>query len=376
MAPEAQPSARARADARRAWGLGCGSLVLLALVLAFLAWRGPAMLRSLAFLALLLVAAFGYFAVGLSFVSRFLGLGGGLLASLEMGLRAWIARFTRDPEGYWIFSAGQVASMDLGFLCLERAAALGPRGAFELGLAWRERGFEDLAVHGFRSAAEQGHGPAMFHLVESLRWGPERLKDPGEADRWEARLKGMPPQDRRAHSVLRARTAETDRQGRDPEDLLDLMASRPWFPWLALAAFLLVLPVIGVYLAIATLVFAPVLWLALRFITGPDGRMGGSMKRLVARAEAGDAEAALALARFYLEGGQGLPRDALSAQLWFRRAAEAGHPEAMAALARMLSTGHGGPADPAQARSWFEAAAQAGHPDASAWVREHPASGP
>ena len=73
----------------------------------------------------------------------------------------------------------------------------------------------------------------------------------------------------------------------------------------------------------------------------------------------------------YLQGGQGLPRDPLSAQLWFRRAAEAGDADSMAALAGMLASGHGCIRDPAQARRWFEAAAKAGHAGAADWLQQH-----
>lgn len=361
-----------RKDARRAWGLGCGSLLLALLALAALAWTGPRVLRSIAFLTLLLVAALGYYAVVLTAVAREAGLGRGVLPRLEMALRAWVARFARDPEGLWIAWAEQVSDTQVGLECLERAGPLGPRGAFELGLAYLEGPAKDRAIPWFRRAAEQGHAGAMVHLAESLRWALAGVRDFQEAELWEQRARAAGPAGRRPHSVLRGGAGSAERALGKAEDLLDLLWARPWMPWLALGAFVLLLPAIGLYLAAFTLLVAPLLWLPKRFINGPEARMGGTLKRLIACAEAGEAPAALALARFYLEGGQGLPKDPLSARLWFRRAAEAGEPEAMAALGGMLASGHGGPPDPVQARGWFEAAEKAGHPGASDWLRDHP----
>lgn len=86
--------------------------------------------------------------------------------------------------------------------------------------------------------------------------------------------------------------------------------------------------------------------------------------------------AAAQLARFYLQGGEGLPKDPLSAHLWFRRAAEGGDVASMAALAEMLASGHGCLRDPGQARAWYEAAAKAGDTRAAAWLRQNPEPAP
>ena len=372
MGPETPTPAEARKDTRRAWSLGCGSLALLVLALTALAWLAPPPVRSIAMLLLLMAGTAGYFVVGLSLISRYLGLGGGLLSALELRSRAWIARFARDPEGLWIRWAGQVSNLELGMTCVERAAALGPRGQLELGLAWSERGQEELALPCFRRAAEQGSAPAMRRLAESLRWGPQHLRNEAEAARWEALASTLPPVPRRSRSLLRGGLGE-EKPRSAPSDLLDLLWEKPWVPWLCLAGSLVALPFVGLYLAVFTLVCAPLMWLPLRFINGPSRRISGGLRGLVSRAEGGDGGAALRLGRFYLEGGEGLPRDPLSASLWFRRAAEAGEPEAMAALAQMLATGHGCLPDPPRARAWFEAAAAKGHLGAADWLRTHPA---
>ena len=361
----------ASSDRRRAWGLGCGTLLLPVLALVYLAWAGPESLRSTAIILLALVALIGYYSVVLTAVVRLAGLGSGLLAKQELLLRAWVARFAKDPEGLWIHWAEQVSNTEVGLECLERAAPLGARGSFELGLAYLEGPVRERAIPCFRAAAEKGHAGAMLRLSECLRWEFEGARDSEAAQRWQARAESMGGAAPRSSSVLRGREEAAGRALAKAEDLLDVLWSKPWMPWLCLAGFALLLPTIGLYLAVATLFFAPFLWLAMRFTIGPGGRLNAGTRRLVERAEAGDTRSAVELARFYLTGGHGLPRDPLSAQLWFRRAAEAADAEAMAALAEMLESGHGCLRDPRQARSWYEAAARLGHDRARVWVDQH-----
>jgi TPR repeat protein len=78
--------------------------------------------------------------------------------------------------------------------------------------------------------------------------------------------------------------------------------------------------------------------------------------RLLTAAEAGDAEACYRLGLAYRQGTPQRPKDDLSAALWFRKAAAAGHPEAMAALADAYLGGHGVLRNPREAARWAEAA--------------------
>jgi TPR repeat protein len=52
----------------------------------------------------------------------------------------------------------------------------------------------------------------------------------------------------------------------------------------------------------------------------------------------------------------GFAPDALSAAVWFRRAAEAGHRGAVAALAEILRSGHGVRRNVQEAEAWTAAA--------------------
>jgi|GEM_PF-5126382 len=76
-------------------------------------------------------------------------------------------------------------------------------------------------------------------------------------------------------------------------------------------------------------------------------------------AQAGDPGAALRLGLHYRD------RDPGSARAWLSRAAHAGAPEAMVALAQDLREGRGGPRDLASARGWLLRASAAGHPEAA-----------
>lgn len=87
---------------------------------------------------------------------------------------------------------------------------------------------------------------------------------------------------------------------------------------------------------------------------------------LLRRSEAGEKDAALLRARLfdraYVAGP--LPKDMTEAARWYRKAADAGQADAALALGRMFRDGNGIEADPVQAARWLKAAADAGSPEA------------
>ena len=78
-----------------------------------------------------------------------------------------------------------------------------------------------------------------------------------------------------------------------------------------------------------------------------------------ALAEAGEAEAQVALAGLYL-AGHGTRADAAEALRWYRRAAERGHAIAQQNLGDLLSRGLGAPHDLVGAYVWLSLAAEQG----------------
>ncbi len=65
-------------------------------------------------------------------------------------------------------------------------------------------------------------------------------------------------------------------------------------------------------------------------------------------------------------GGHDVPTARDQAIIWFRAAAELGHPMAALMLGRYLRKGLAGPADPVEARRWLEFAHQHGVAEAQA----------
>lgn len=84
---------------------------------------------------------------------------------------------------------------------------------------------------------------------------------------------------------------------------------------------------------------------------------------LMARAQAGDAQAAYRLG-LMVRNGDGVPRDAALAARWMEQAARAQLPQAMFTLSNMLAAGEGVARDGQAARFWLEQAAGMGHPAA------------
>ncbi|MBI1752178.1 MAG: sel1 repeat family protein [Acidobacteria bacterium] len=78
--------------------------------------------------------------------------------------------------------------------------------------------------------------------------------------------------------------------------------------------------------------------------------------RVSEAAAGGNPEACYQLGLAHRRGTSQRPKDDLTAALWFRRAAEAGHAGAMQALAEAYLGGHGVLRDPREAARWTEAA--------------------
>nr|WP_306672433.1 hypothetical protein [Geothrix fuzhouensis] len=303
--------------------------------------------------------------------------------------------------------------------CLDRAARLGGAVAlFEEGLAFLEGGFgaggQATGVARFRRAAELGHPEAAFRLAEALRTGHGCPRDPAQAEVWyqraatagcgpaaiwlaQAYAEGdgvMPDAEHarhwsgvaerlRPHAPLRCSLLRHDAA---PEDVLvragaqaaahveaaaGLVVAHRTGRWvLGLGAMVLAclsLGTVGILFwagssglfHLPLLMLAPpalmLAWQAWRLRReGPrEGR-----DRLHEAAEGGDPEACYRLGLAYQSGSGHRPKDGLSAALWYRRAAEAGHRGAMAALAEAYLGGHGVLRDPREAARWREAARQ------------------
>ncbi len=94
------------------------------------------------------------------------------------------------------------------------------------------------------------------------------------------------------------------------------------------------------------------------------GDYQGALETWRGLAEAGEAEAQLALAGLY-RFGQGIPADLAQAARWYQAAARAGAPIAMVNLAEMQATGLGVPRDSVAALAWMSLAAERGN----AWAK-------
>jgi hypothetical protein len=88
---------------------------------------------------------------------------------------------------------------------------------------------------------------------------------------------------------------------------------------------------------------------------------------LLAKAEAGSAEAQYQLGNMYYLG-DGVRRDYSQAEFWFRKAAEQGDPDSQFMLGGLYHFGQGVPQDSAQAFAWIMKAAKQGHGDAEFFI--------
>lgn len=221
-----------------------------------------------------------------------------------------------------------------------------------------------------------GYGPAAAWLAHAYGLGDGVPADEVRARRWSEQAERLRPHPELSRSVLRHDAA--------PEDPLVRLVARTVHGMESLAArgveyragrwsLLLGALVLGVALlgAFGWLIWAgssslfhlPLLMAAsLLLLLGWQTRQlradrpRSGRDRLLEAAGAGDPEACHRLGLAYRQGSPDRPRDDLSAALWFRKAADLGHREAMLALAEAYLGGHGVLRDPREAARWAEAA--------------------
>lgn len=321
-----------------------------------------------------------------------------VLGWIELRFRVLVALPRRDPARLWLRWARQAHHGDVALACLDRAMALGDADArFEHALLEAEGlfGAGEPAIN-LRRAAQQGHVEAMARLAECLRWGPGKERDADEARLWLVRAAEAgfrPAADalarwmeesgdgvgaaawRERSAVMAPRTLRAGllkpMEARDPlvraeavaaqaaDRGFDILLRQPWAP--VLFTFLVLLAALALaglflFLCVASFGVLPAGIVAYALVFGRRQRHGWRFRRRLDAAEAGDGEAAFHLGRSYLSGMPGIAPDALSAAVWFRRAAESGHREAMAALGEALRTGHGVRRDAQEAEAWTRAA--------------------
>jgi TPR repeat protein len=96
-------------------------------------------------------------------------------------------------------------------------------------------------------------------------------------------------------------------------------------------------------------------------------RHKGIDSTLLAKANAGDAEAQYELGNVY-NYGDGARQDYAQALLWYRKSAEQGNANSQFQLGGMYHLGHGVPQDDVTAFNWTKKAAEQGHGDAEFYV--------
>lgn len=301
-----------------------------------LAGRGPEPRTVLALLGIGLAAA----GAGAVLLNRGPADDGDAADPLELGLRRLLAAVRRPRDVAW-YRWGLAASRRGNALAfLEEAARLGHAEAhFELGLFHEEGGMgqagREVAARHFRAAAEAGHAEAAFRLAELLRWGIGPARDPGAAQRWYLR-------------------SAND-------------GFRPAMEWLSRAyEFGVDLPEDLEKAVYWTVKARDAERVGLRISHFARARRLGPREReeitqgweatveTLATADPDRGQACFMLGMSLLTGTGGRPRDPQAAEVWLRRAAEAGHVEAMAELGALLE-----PSGDAQA--WFQRAGAAGH---------------
>lgn len=399
----------------KGWPIWGKPLALLALVVLgpLLLLPTPLAPLALTWVFLLIMAIWG---VGtLALIGAVVGTDRPVLLYLERLLRRWVAWFAPDAESLWVQWAREAHHASQAHWYLERAAALGGgEGLFQEGLAYVDGGFgvggQIAGADRMRRAAQLDHPEAAFWLAESLRTGRGCSRDSAEALLWYQRsaVAGFGPAAAwlaQAHAqgdgvaadpVLARRWSEValrlggpsalsrsplrhDAAKEDPlirgggqvvqhlEAAADRVLAHRAGRWaLGIGAVLLAglgLGVVATFFLVGAsgLFFLPLLMLAppglmlawqawqLRREVPSQGR-----DRLREAAERGEPEACFQLGMAYRRGTPQLPRDEGSATAWFLRAAEAGHREAMAALAQAYLGGHGVIRNPREAARWTD----------------------
>lgn len=342
----------------------------------------------------------------------------GMLTWLEQRLRLWVARFAEAPALLWLHWARHAFRPEMARWCLDRAVQDGDAEAlFQEGLIYLEGGFgaggQGAAMIRLRRSAEQGHAEAAFRLAEGLRTGTgSPLPQGDEAIHWYLRsaARGYGPaaqwlahayetgdgvgvDDAKARQwyEMAARLRPFPEPSRNllrhdaaPEDPLvrlsgglfqrfeavveGLIAHRFGRLAVLLVACLLLLFALiavgaffwagssGLYNLPLFMLLPPVFMLVWQAYHLRKDRPRSGRDRLLEAAEGGDPEACYELGVAYRMGGPTRLRDSLTAALWFRKAAEAGHPLAMIALSDAYLGGHGVLRDPREAARWAEAA--------------------
>ena len=341
------------------------------------------------------------------------------LAWIERKLRIFVARGCSDPEALWLRWAREAPDPEHALFYLGRAVALGGVEArFLEGVLYLEGFYGPAArIDGLKrleEAARQGHPEAAHRAAECLRTGEGCLPEPARALAWykQAAAAGFGPAAAwlahayevgdgvAADAAAARRYAERSERLRPHPDLTrsfmhhsadaseplqhlrqstlglleagaDRVLARRWGRWAlgigAVAVGGFGLFVVGTFFwaGSSQLHFVPVafmvppllmiLWIGRNL---RRDRPSQRRDRLRKAAEGGDAEACFQLGRAHQAGTPPHPRDDLTAVLWLRRAAEAGHPGAMEALAQAYLAGHGVMRDPREAARWAEAAAR------------------
>lgn len=402
-------------DRRQAWAKATTLLGLILLAPLLLQGTGISMVAKLwsglLLLAIYTICAFVIF-------GAMLGASLPALQWLERHLRAWVAWFARDPEALWLHWARHAHYPASARAYLDRAVRLGGREAvFHEALVFLEGGMgaggQAAGVARLRRAAQRGHPEAAFRLAEALRTGegsvrPELVEaeswylraatlgfgpaaawlahayqagdgvpaDEAKAQAWSGTAELLRPYPQPSHSLLRHEAGPGDPLVRlsswtvhHAEGAAGHVVANRVGRWalLLLTAGLsgLALLVVGALfwagssglfhlpLLMASPLILMLLWQAWQL--RKDGPRSGR-DRLLEAAEGGDPEACYQLGLAHRQGRSRRPKDDLTAALWFRKAAEAGHSGAMAALAEAYLGGHGVLRDPREATRWAEAA--------------------
>lgn len=404
----------------RPWLLALGTLGALAALLLIgvrlLPFPWPVILGTLLLLGVILLVA-------VSLVGHYMGLPFGILARLEGALLGWVARFSRDPGAFhfaWAVrspslekarerlllaadrghreamrevgrdyldgthgSAGRGAAVPW----LARAAQLGDaEAAFWLGEAHRwgmvATGGRPAAHQAYLQAARAGHRPAALWLAHAFAAGDGVAADEVQARAWAERAATLPGPDAPGPGLLRRLAERVSRlqqvAGEFSEafdDLEEILWAQRWFQrvtWSLLAFFVLlgsfmVLALPLTRLLLATLVVAVGLAALLMRLYGfGPQRIGRDTLKLEARAQAGDPAACFELGMRFERGHRDLPRDAMAARHWYRRAVDLGHGMALLRLADLLAWGLGGARDRGEARRLLERARALGLAEAEA----------